>query len=203
MLIAWEPFFDTLRNREQLGYNVSCEYKNNCGILSYSMSVVSQESKHSAEYVDERIERFRWELLTIINEMSDEKFGEFKASLKSKLLKADQSLRAEVSRHWARIVADVYDFDRNEEEVKCLPTITKAELLDFYRASYGDNQRKLSVQVIGYSNKIEGRKLNASAKITSLHYLDFDKSVSGNFITNLTEFKSSLEVYPVDDLLIK
>lgn len=59
-LLIDEPLFDTLRTKEQLGYDVSSSIRTNYGILAYSISVNSQEDKFTASYVDGRIEEFRY-----------------------------------------------------------------------------------------------------------------------------------------------
>lgn len=208
MLIAEEPIFTTLRTNEQLAYNVSCTLKYNHGILSYAISVNSQENKHSANYVDERIENFRHELLSIIDRMSDENFNEFKATLAEKKLQPDNKLPEEVAHNWITIRTDGYEFDRAPKEVECLATVTKTELLEFYRSHYGEQQRKLSVQVIGnssgsncvsndISDENETEKNRQYKRFDSLCYVGFQNQTGSNVITNVMEFKNALEVYSV------
>lgn len=61
-LLTDENLFDTLRTKEQLGYDVSSAIRMNFGILAYSITVNSQEDKFTAGHVDERIETFRFVL---------------------------------------------------------------------------------------------------------------------------------------------
>ena len=53
--IMEEPVFDTLRTKEQLGYSVYNTLRNTHGILGMSISVNSQATKFTADFVDERI----------------------------------------------------------------------------------------------------------------------------------------------------
>jgi nardilysin len=46
-LMLEETVFDTLRTKEQLGYDVSCTDSITRGILNFSITVHSQEDKHS------------------------------------------------------------------------------------------------------------------------------------------------------------
>lgn len=62
-LLTDENLFDTLRTKEQLGYDVSSAVRMNFGVLAYSITVNSQEDKFTASHVDERIESFRFVLL--------------------------------------------------------------------------------------------------------------------------------------------
>lgn len=210
-MVAHEPLFDTLRNKEQLAYDVSFDLRDNYGILGYSITVNSQEPKFSVDHVDDRIEHFRRELSTTIETMPDDDFEAIKASLAKIKLNADNKLSEEVQRNWAEITTDEYEFDRPHKEVEYLSTITKQQLLDFYRAYSGEAERKLSVQVIGNAQKKEVDTPNnvemefektvdletRRKRFDTLTYVDFNGEPRGNLIHDLMDFKKSLEVYSV------
>lgn len=211
VMIAQEPLFDTLRNKEQLAYDVSFSLRYNFGILGYSITVNSQEPKFPVDYVDERIENFRCELISIIENMSDDDFDAIKASLAKNKLNEDNKLSEEVQRNWAEITTDEYEFDRPHREVEYLSTITKSQLLEFYLTHYGDNERKLSVQVIGNAQGNEPDLSNDAEmeleinedletrrkRFDALTYVDFNSEPRGELIRDLMEFRKSLEVYSV------
>lgn len=211
VMIAQEPLFDTLRNKEQLAYDVSIDLRDNYGILGYSITVNSQESKNSVDHVDDRIENFRRELVTIITDMSDEYFESIKASLAKIKMTEDNKLSEEVQRNWAEITTDEYEFDRPQKEVDHLSTVTKKQLLEFYKITCGDAERKLSVQVIGNAQEkgcdglddIEMElKLNEDLetrrkRFNTLNYVDFNGDHHGNFIQDLMDFKKNLDIYSV------
>lgn len=209
-MIAEEPLFDKLRNKEQLGYDISSTLNENYGILAYSITVNSQETKYSSQYIDQRIENFRFELIAFIEQMSDDDFEAMKTSLAKIKLNEDDKLSEEITRNWAEITTEDYQFDRHYKEVDSLSKVSKSDLLEFYRAHYGDNQRKLSVQVIG--NKFNACSTNNAtdtdhdcqenveanrAQFSSVTFVEFDEPVEGNLIRNLKEFKKSLEIYPI------
>lgn len=210
-MVIQEPLFDTLRNKEQLAYDVGFTMRDNYGILGYSITVNSQEPKFTVDHVDERIENFRRELLTIIESMPESDFDEIKASLAKIKLTEDNKLKDEVQRNWAEITADEYEFDRTQKEVQYLSTITKEQLLEFYRLHHGNNERKLSVQVIGNAqesggdasddNEVElerNEDLETRRKrFDALTIVDFKGEPKGNLIEDLMKFKSGLEIYPV------
>lgn len=213
VMIAHEPLFDILRNKEQLAYDVSFCLRDNFGILGYSITVNSQEPKFPVDHVDERIENFRHELMSIIEKMSDDDFEAIKASLAKNKMNEDNKLSEEVQRNWAEITTDEYEFDRPHKEVENLSTITKMQLLEFYCLHHGNNERKLSVQVIGnahahtneceISNEIEtelviNEDLDTRRKrFDTLTSVDFYGEPKGNLIKDLMKFRKSLEVYPV------
>lgn len=211
VMIAEEPLFDTLRNKEQLGYDISCTLNDNFGILAYSITVNSQESKYSSHHIDQRIENFRHELTATIADMSDDDFAATKASLAKLKLTADVKLSDEITRNWSEITTEDYQFDRHSREVEWLSRVTKAELLEFYAAHYGSNQRKLSVQVIG--NKFhestddgggDGGTENIEAnraRFSCVNIVDFDEPVDGTLIRDLKQFKETLDIYPISKTL--
>lgn len=147
MMIAEEPLFDCLRSKEQLGYDVFCKLHDNYGILGYSITVNSQETKFSAEHIDERIEVFRAGLLTLIQDTSDRVFEQYKESVIKIKLTDDNNLSDEVSRNWTEITTNEYAFDRAAKEVECLKNVTKSEFLAFYEKHLLEDTKKFSVQV--------------------------------------------------------
>lgn len=210
-LIADEPLRDTLHTKEQLAYSVACFMQKDHGILSYNIKVSSHESKHAVEHVVDRIENFRRELVSTITNMSDNEFDELKASLTKTKLEADNNLSTETSRHWKEIESNEYDFDRVHKEVQCLAAMTKVELLEFYRSHHGEQERMLSIQIIGNpngndcENVVDGvsdgngekDKEMRQKQFDSLSYVDFKKSTCGKLVSDLVEFKNTLENYPV------
>ncbi len=146
MMIAEEPLFNMLRSKEQLGYDVSCGLRDNYGILGYSIMVNSQENKFSSEYIEERIEAFRSELMNIIRQTKDSVFEQYKESLAKIKLNDDNSMKDEVSRHWTEIITNEYAFDRSVRDVECLNTINKWEFVEFFEKHF-HHTKKLSIQV--------------------------------------------------------
>lgn len=205
-MIAQEPLFDMLRSKEQLAYDVSFNLRDNYGNLAYSITVNSQESKFTVDHVNERIEHFRHELISIIQNMPDEDFEEMKVSLAKIKLNEDNKLSEEVDRNWGEITSDDYEFERPDKEVECLPMISKDVLLQFYRSHYGENERKLSIQVVGNAT-VENTDENGVDSVSgaseengshrklydSLIYVDDGRE---NSICDIMQFKKTLEICP-------
>lgn len=200
MVVAEEPLFNILRTKEQLGYDVSCCHRDNQGILAYSISVNSQESKFPVEHIDERIENFRKELVQIIEDMSNDDFEQYKESLIHSKLTSDNDLKDEIARNWAEVTSDEYVFDRAQQEVNALKTITQNDLLEFYVSSCGENERKLSTQIIGNpnGNKDDGDGADLVDKSTFDGYeiVELVSNSEGYLIRDIDTFKKSLDVYP-------
>ncbi|KAG4065796.1 hypothetical protein HA402_012474 [Bradysia odoriphaga] len=201
MMLAEEPLFNTLRSKEQLGYDVSCGLRDNYGILGYSIMVNSQENKFSSEYIDERIEAFRSELLNIISRTTDHEFQQYKESLAKIKLNDDNDMKDEVARHWIEIITDEYAFDRAIRDVECLNTITKSDFVEFFQ-KHLDHTRKLSIQIIGVKDPTKNtithsKDRSAHDNEFRLKMIPLSKPFKGYCIQSIPEFIKNLELYPV------
>lgn len=184
--IADVKIFHKLRTEEQLCYYVGTKYWCTYNILGYSTMLQSQESKFSAEFIDERIEKFQHDLVSIIKNLSDEDFKCFVDSID--LYDDDVSVNSD-------------DDDDDDEEDK-IGTITKAVLLDFYVKNIKENDRKLCCQVIGHSDadQLDTEKCEKSSNFDwnfdKLKFVNFKNAKPGVYlIENVEEFKSTLEKY--------
>lgn len=154
LLVAEEPCFDVLRSKEQLGYDVGCTMRDNFGVLGYSVTIVSQETRHTAAHCDRRIEAFRsgWLAEHVVG-MKEDVFEQFRETLVRLKLTDDNDLRDEMQRNWAEVTTEEYMYDRQRREVECLRSIKRAEFVEFcVRECDPKRSRKLSVQVIGNSS---------------------------------------------------
>lgn len=149
MMFVEEPLFDNLRTKEQLGYHVGSTVRSNFGIIGYSITVNSQENKHPAHHIDERIEAFRNKMMVILDEMETEEFEHVLNSLIKLKQVVDMSLEEEASRNWLEIISEDYLFDRRRREIEVLRTLSKQDLINFCFNNERTNFRKLSIQVIG------------------------------------------------------
>lgn len=162
-------------------------------MLAYSITVESKATNFSTDFVDERIEAFRTELLSIIEKLPDVEFEQRKAMMTTSLLSKDKSLRQEVDRNWLEVVSEQRIFDRNHRNAEIIPSVTKEEFVQFYRACYGANERKVSIQLIALPDDPNNRD--------ELIYVDFDKPNAKMLIRNIADFKKELEVHPPPEIL--
>ncbi|XP_055843466.1 nardilysin isoform X2 [Episyrphus balteatus] len=199
MMFVDEPLFDTLRTKEQLGYDVSASVRINSGIAGYSITVQCQESKFTAQYVEERIEAFRMQMMTILNDLHQEEYEHVRESLIKIKQVIDASLAEEVNRNWGEISCEEYLFDRRKREVEILKRITKQDLIEFLLENERNNLRKLSVQVIGH--KKESDAINSNNEESTLPSEDVIEGYIPKFVEktlpNVLNFKKRMLVYPV------
>lgn len=151
-MIIQEPLFDTLRTKEQLGYDVSCSNRDTFGILGFSITVHAQATKNTTEFVENRIEVFIKQASDLLEKMTEEAFETIKNDLIKTKRCVDVHLKEEFNRNWSEIADEDYMFDRLKQEIAEIEKLKISEVREWWEAhtlSGGkDNFRKLSVQVI-------------------------------------------------------
>ncbi|XP_075155037.1 nardilysin [Haematobia irritans] len=219
MMFVEEPLFDSLRTKEQLGYYVGSSVRINYGIAGYSITVNSQETKHSAGHVDERIEAFRSKMIEILNDMPQDEYEHVRESLIKIKQVVDMSLSEEVARNWGEITCEEYLFDRKRKEVEILKTLNKQEIIDFCLNNERTNLRKLSIQVIGNvsqnnselikeepeeadeeedgvdDDEADEELFNALANKLDLKFIS--REGDATTIVDINDFKENLHVFPI------
>jgi len=184
-----EPVFDTLRTKEQLGYNVSSCLRNTQGVLGLSVTVNTQANKFSVEHCDQRIEHFLRELAPTL--LTQEELNSAVTALTKRKTRADVTLEEEVDRHWNEVVSREYFFDRAEKEVELLASL-KLEDLNVYLDKIV-RERKLSVQVEGAENPDSGAE--PTGQEAELPVLSFSKGEG--MVADIEGWKESLVTHPV------
>ncbi|BFG00422.1 nardilysin-like [Drosophila madeirensis] len=185
------------------------------GIVGFSIGETTLETGEGAKGLDCDIELFRMKAKEIVRRLKPKSFVKFKAALVAAKLAPDQDLDMTSNRHWDEILNGDYQFDRNEQLADALRTVTKADLTSFLSGMEANNNRKLSIQVIGHiptansSANTNGstdspQSLNSSSntdgdkdlgKRLSLVFLPRD-DVHMNAIADIDDFKASLYTYP-------
>uniref|UniRef100_A0A1B6BXU5 Nardilysin n=1 Tax=Clastoptera arizonana TaxID=38151 RepID=A0A1B6BXU5_9HEMI len=200
ILMMQEPLFDTLRTKEQLGYDVSCTLRDTFGILGFSVKVSFQIDKFSADHVENRITLFLEGFLKKAKKMSKEEFQEYKETLIKLKQSSDIHISEEVKRNWEEIKVNEYIFDRRNKEKKYIEEITLEEVCKFFenQIQVGNNRgRIISFQVIGHKKQVD---LISNEKSIDQDEIDCDKPLKTIFhgtenldhIVNIQNYKQSL-----------
>ncbi|RIB06084.1 Metalloenzyme, LuxS/M16 peptidase-like protein [Gigaspora rosea] len=188
--IMHEPCFNQLRTKEQLGYIVFSGIRRMASSLG--VRVIIQSEKDTV-YLENKIEDFLNLLQTLIEEMPEEEYQKQVQSLITKKLEKPKNLYQEAQRYWNHIDSGYYDFDQVDTDVAELRTITKPELLDFYKQLVHPSspiQKKLSVH-------LQSQKLLKKSKPIDVNHLYSCLSAQGLTtitIENLQTFLSSKEI---------
>ncbi|XP_014470958.1 PREDICTED: insulin-degrading enzyme isoform X1 [Dinoponera quadriceps] len=182
--IIGEPCFNVLRTQEQLGYIVfSGAHKVN---VMQGLKIIVQSDKQP-RYVEKRIDLFIDSMFDYISTMSEEKFERHKNSLATLRLEKPKKLFYRTNILWSEISAQKYNFDRVNIEVAYLKTITREQLLNFFKENiHGKARRKLSLHVISTATDDD-----ESAKEELVAEEELEK------INDIFAFKRSQSLYPM------
>ncbi|GLE05992.1 hypothetical protein PINS_up015203 [Pythium insidiosum] len=145
-----EPLFDTLRTKQELGYDVSCTVRLTHGVIGFGVMVES--SLFTADYITSCIEDFLAEFEHAIASMSDEHFQDHVTAQLLKKREPDHTMLEVVQRLWYEITSGRGMFDINEQLAAELEQCTKEHLLAYYREWILRQPKKLLVQVVGQAS---------------------------------------------------
>ncbi|XP_046670211.1 nardilysin [Homalodisca vitripennis] len=213
LMMMEEPIFDTLRTKQQLGYDVSCSLRDTFGVLGFSVTVHCQSDRNTVELVESRITQFLADFIKILKETSPEEFSEVQESLIKLKKCADIHLKEEVKRNWDEIKLETYVFDRHHKEREYIEKLTLDKVIKWFEEVAGIHDtpkfKKLSTQVVGKQQINEVLLTNnIKNESESLEYifkkeLIFipQKDTGGKFISNIKNFKDSLCLYPVHKIV--
>ncbi|CAM9553710.1 unnamed protein product [Scytosiphon promiscuus] len=148
MSIMEDPYYDSLRTKQQLGYLVFSGVKLVEGV-SY-MYLLVQSAERTPSYVTDRslefLEGWRQELV----DLPASKLSDYVGGLVDRKLEPDRRLSSEAERNWAEISSGQLRFDRRREEAKALKQIREGDLLRFFDRHLregGEERRVLTSEV--------------------------------------------------------
>ena len=151
--VVEQPFYDSLRTKQQLGYIVyaGCKIKEGIPTLLF----VVQSSLLGGQALSERVADFLYspdQLPALLAALSEESFAAFKQGIRSKKLEPDQRLTAQAGRFWGEIglqrPGEEPVFDRNGREVEALKSIKKDDFLAFAQEVLNGGKTRLLVSEI-------------------------------------------------------
>ncbi|CAG8885895.1 unnamed protein product [Penicillium nalgiovense] len=152
-----EPAFDQLRSKEQLGYVVWSGARYNATTLGYRVIIQSERTAH---YLESRIETFLREFGPILEKMPEEEFEGHKRSVVNKRLEKLKNLSSETGRYWSHVGSEYFDFLQHETDAANVRTLTKADLVAFYR-QYIDPSSATRAKLAIHMNAKSGAQVEA------------------------------------------
>uniref|UniRef100_A0A4W6D3G6 Nardilysin b (N-arginine dibasic convertase) n=1 Tax=Lates calcarifer TaxID=8187 RepID=A0A4W6D3G6_LATCA len=194
-----EPCFDFLRTKETLGYQVYPTCRNTSGVLGFSVTVETQATKFSTEFVETKIEEFLVSFGERLSGLSEEAFRtQVTALIKLKECE-DAHLGEEVDRNWFEVVTQQYVFDRLSKEIEALKLFTQDELVSWFLEHRNTNSRKLSVHVKSPDNPPS----SAYGEVSEMTFLlaSSPPLQDATLITDIRAFTSSLPLHPYHKIL--
>ena len=113
-----EPFFDSLRTKQQLGYTVGVSSKLTHGVLGFSFMVIS--SSHSVEHVQGAIMQFIEQVPTLLAAIDVKTFDDYKCALVTDYLQPETSLYESANNVWDEIEERRFLFGLRERQGRFL-----------------------------------------------------------------------------------
>ncbi|RID40432.1 hypothetical protein BRARA_J00475 [Brassica rapa] len=180
--IIGEPLFNQLRTKEQLGYVVECGPRLTYRVQGFCFCV--QSSKYGPIHLLERVDNFIKDIETLLEQLDEESFEDYRSGMIARLLEKDPSLLSETNDLWSQIVDKRYMFDFSHKEAEELRSIEKKDVIEWYKTYFRESSpkcRRLAVRVWG---------CNTDMKETQT------EPKSMQVIADAVAFKSTSKFYP-------
>jgi insulysin len=104
-----EPFFNTLRTKEQLGYNVTSSRWSRTASLGLRLRV---QSERHPDFLETRVDAFLEHYKGVLEEMTEDMFVEYRDGVAKKKREKLKNMQEEQDRFWAHIDSGYFDFER-------------------------------------------------------------------------------------------
>ncbi|XP_038593226.1 insulin-degrading enzyme isoform X4 [Micropterus salmoides] len=194
--IISEPCFNTLRTKEQLGYIVFSGPRRANGVQGLRFIIQSEKAPH---YLESRVEAFLCTMEKAVEEMSEEAFQKHIQALAIRRLDKPKKLSAECAKYWGEIISQQYNFDRDNIEVAYLKTLTKENIMHFYRDRLtveAPKRHKVSVHVL--SREMDSCPIVGEFPAQNdVNLAPAPSLPQPTLVQDMTEFKRSLPLFPL------
>uniref|UniRef100_A0A672HC01 Insulin-degrading enzyme n=1 Tax=Salarias fasciatus TaxID=181472 RepID=A0A672HC01_SALFA len=194
--IISEPCFNTLRTKEQLGYIVFSGPRRANGVQGLRFIIQSEKAPH---YLESRVEAFLCTMEKAVEDMSEEAFQKHIQALAIRRLDKPKKLSAECAKYWGEIISQQYNFDRDNIEVAYLKTLSKENIMQFYRERLtieAPKRHKVSVHVLS-------REMDSCPVVgefpaqNDVNLAPAPSLPQPTLVQDMTEFKRSLPLFPL------
>lgn len=138
--IISENFFDELRTKKQLGYNVSCGVRQTYGVLGFCFVVVT--SSHPVDEVQNAVLEFAMSSVQYLSRLTAEEYSNSIESLTSHYIQGHNSLSSAATELWSEIEERKYIFDHGAIQASLLQKISAKDVSEFAFRLF-DSQKKL------------------------------------------------------------
>ena len=193
--IFTEPFFDSLRTNEHLGYLVSHFTREKCGTIGLRFTI---QSEKDPIFLDNRIERFISGMVNHLEQLSDIEYTMHLNSLKANLLAKKKRLGQETTLYWGQIQTQNFDFERQFQDAISLSDVKKSDLIVFVRERLlvnGKKRRKMAVHIWSENFKNDQMQLYEEFFKGNLSNVCQDSS-NVVMIHNPSHFVQQLDLFP-------
>ncbi|XP_025906967.1 insulin-degrading enzyme [Nothoprocta perdicaria] len=195
MIKSWNQTVKT-ENLQKTGYIVFSGPRRANGIQGLRFIIQSEKPPH---YLESRVEAFLKTMEKCIEDMTEEAFQKHIQALAIRRLDKPKKLSAECAKYWGEIISQQYNFDRDNIEVAYLKTLTKDDIIQFYKvllAIDAPRRHKVSVHVLA-------REMDSCPVVgefpcqNDVNLAPAPALPQPSVIENMTEFKRSLPLFPL------
>lgn len=143
-----EPYFDTLRTQQQLGYIVFAGIKAEHGVEA--VRFVVQSNKVPALELVDRTEAFLASFAATLEAMPADKFTANIRAVCIKRSEADKNLGQEAGRLWGEIGGGFLDFSRASNEVTALLALKQSDFITWFKecVAPGGCRRRVFISLV-------------------------------------------------------
>lgn len=197
-----EPFFDTLRTTEQLGYLVTHGLREKGTLVGLRFLI---QSERNPLHLDARIEAFIADNVPrVLAAMTPEEFKLHCTALKADLTQKKKTLAGESKMHWEAILSGSNDFLRPWIDAEELDSLKLQDLTDFYNSfllKSSPNRSRATVHIWAQcalnASSTDANNDNKSTLIDQLYQEKKSSSPNVRIIQHdRDQFVQSMELYP-------
>uniref|UniRef100_A0A671RBQ6 Insulin-degrading enzyme n=1 Tax=Sinocyclocheilus anshuiensis TaxID=1608454 RepID=A0A671RBQ6_9TELE len=187
----------SIHNRSKVwGYIVFSGPRRANGVQGLRFIIQSEKAPH---YLESRVEAFLKTMEKSVEEMGEEAFQKHIQALAIRRLDKPKKLAAECAKYWGEIISQQYNFDRDNIEVAYLKTLTKENIMKFYRdmlATDAPRRHKVSVHVL--SREMDSCPLVGEFPAQNdVNLAPAPSLPQPSLVQDMTEFKRSLPLFPL------
>eukprot|EP00890_Picochlorum_soloecismus_P003708 jgi/Picsp_1/4338/NSC_01845-R1_insulin-degrading enzyme-like len=128
--LIYEPCYDTLRTKEQLGYIVSSGARLTGGIQGLCITI--QSRTQPCHYLESRVEIFLEDFGRKLREMEEDEFETNKKSLLDSKRVKDRNIAEEAERLWDALVNRGGEFNYKQADIEALSHVSKDDIVQYY-----------------------------------------------------------------------
>lgn len=146
------PLFDTLRNKEQLGYVVLSQFSSQNKVLGGE--IIVQSSNHGPEFLEQRINNFLTELAKDPNgPFTEEQVDKIKVSQEQSLSQKAQDIATETQENWIYMEGDYIDPQSLSVQnvtgmlMNSFLTVTAKQVNQCFRDLFLNNQKRVNIKL--------------------------------------------------------
>ena len=140
-----EKFFDILRTKEQLGYNVDCDNLWSADVVGFNFRIKSPTKP--GKHLEDRIESFINRIGQYLKIVPEDHYKKTRESLAKLRLLPDDSLWEQTMRIWRQILDRKYAWNATELEAAAIRKTELPTVFKWYKNHFLKHRKKLCVIV--------------------------------------------------------